>query len=67
MRANTTVIFDLPGDLDAFIEGMTRLTDEMENPRIWLARVTEQDRDGTPGYIALTISGELRKGTVDGS
>lgn len=60
MRANITVVIELPCSLIDALALTERLAEPLTNPVIWQANVVERDsRDGTPGYVSLTIGGPL--------
>lgn len=60
MRGNTTVVFDLPVDLEELTVHLQQVTLHMTKRRIWNANVVEADqRNGTPKQLSLTIGWEI--------
>jgi hypothetical protein len=60
MRANVTIVVDLPTSLEDFFDGIQRMTDRLEDPEIFRASFVEySQRDGTPAHISLTIGGDV--------
>ncbi len=62
MRVNITIVIDLPITREEFLEGVTRFTDDLDDPTIYRASFVEHDqRDGTPAHFSLTISGDVKE------
>ena len=60
MRVNTTVVIELPTDLDRMIVEILRVTEALDNRKISHATARESSqRDQTPATISFTISGEV--------
>lgn len=64
MRANITVVINLPAPLEDFIDGVNRLTATLEDPTVFRASFVEySQRDGEPAHVSLTIGGEVVENT----
>ncbi len=60
MRANVTVVMDIPVDLNQMFDKIQRLTEHLTHRQIWKANFVETDqRDGEPAHLSLTIHGDV--------
>lgn len=65
MRANVTVVVDLPVDVDEFITDLKKMTDTLVDPKVWDAsfQAGGDQRDPQPAHISLTIGGQTKEST----
>ncbi len=60
MRANTTIVIELPIDWDDFVDQINAVTKLLDGRRIWQANVVQPSAiDGGLPTLSITIGGRV--------